>query len=128
VVKRCEWDLVAVKFLERFWQGCGHCSGEEGCAHLQAAAHLYDRNPWFRGHRMVLVALIIFILPLLTGILFGWIASSWAADVGVNNPWPAAGGLLVGLLLGAGLARSLIALTGWSRRIVDESPQTENRT
>lgn len=106
-----------MKFLEYFWRGCGHCSGEEGCAHLQDAARVYDQHPWFRGHRMVGVALLIFIVPLVLGVLGGHLANRWAAGFGWTTPWITALGLVGGIVSGALLARNILLVPRVRRRL-----------
>lgn len=98
-----------MKFLERFWHGCGHCDGEESCPMIRSAHALYDANPWFRGPRMVLTAVSIFLVPLLAGIVGAYLAQTWwASDAeGSIALWQTVG-LLGGVAIGLGLAKLLV--------------------
>lgn len=103
-----------MRFLERFWTGCGHCHGVESCPLAQAAEQ--EGLPLGGGHRLVLTVLVVFILPLLSAILVAFVAGKWFAEETASSlaRWQV-GGLLVGMAAGVGLAKLLIHIATWKR-------------
>ncbi len=97
--------------LERFWQGCGHCSGEEGCPTLQAARTTYEHNRWFQGGSLVGAAVVIFLLPLTLAVGAGQLCATYLAPAWLTVGAAQAIGVVVGLLLGACVARLIIYAT-----------------
>jgi hypothetical protein len=120
---RDRWDNF-VKMLERFWLGCGHCTGEESCPMLQEAARSYECNAWFQGRTLVATAIAIFIVPLATCVAGAALLPRWA---GVDSDAPSIGGwqtlgAVGGLVVGMFLAKVLVHLSGVARR----ASRTEN--
>jgi hypothetical protein len=99
-----------VKFLERFWHGCGHCHGSETCPLLQEAEGPEQHSlPFGQGFPMAAASAGVFLLPLGTAIGGAYLAGRcFASDSFVLlGLWQAAG-LLVGLAVGALLAKGLL--------------------
>ena len=96
-----------MKWLERFWGGCGHCHGAESCPLLQA----HEDAPQFgEGSSLVGASLTVFILPLASAILGAHLAERWYAEsahVSALVCQVVGGG--VGLLIGIALAKIIIA-------------------
>ncbi|MBN2445380.1 MAG: hypothetical protein JXO22_01545 [Phycisphaerae bacterium] len=110
-----------MKFLERFWNGCGHCQGEAECPLLQDAARTYACNPWFTGRTLVGIAVTIFLVPLAAAIAGAYLAQ-WLWSSGTpasDNLWQSLG-LLGGLALGVGLAKLLVNLSRVTRHLVTD--------
>jgi positive regulator of sigma E activity len=88
-----------MRFLERFWFGCGHCHGD-GCPLAETTDTATQGDA---GHGSVVAeSLAVFILPLVTALAGGWLAS---------RIWPIGGqvlGLLVGAAAGIALACVLV--------------------
>ncbi len=103
-----------MRFLEKFWTGCGHCRGGDSCPIIQAAEQ--EGSPYASGHRLVLSVLTVFILPLLSAILVAFAAGRWFAGETASSlaRWQV-GGLLVGMAAGVGLAKLLIHLATYKR-------------
>lgn len=100
--------------LERFWNGCGHCKGEQPCPIV---------TEWEQAESggregvallpVALTALVVFILPLTCGILGAWLAGRWwHTGSGELVGWRQAMGLLVGLAAGVGFAKLLLFSVG----------------
>ena len=110
-----------MRFLERFWTGCGHCRGGESCPIAQAAEQ--EGSPFGNSRRLVPAVLTVFILPLVTAILTAFAAGEWfAADTAASLARWQTGGLLGGLALGVGLAKLLIFVA--TRQRVPRKPRS----
>ncbi len=96
-----------MRFLERFWTGCGHCRGGESCPIAEAAEQ--GGLPLGGGRRLVLTVFVVFVLPLLSALLVAFAAGEWFAGETASSlaRWQT-GGLLVGMAAGIGLAKLLI--------------------
>ncbi len=103
-----------VKWLERFWGGCGHCHGAESCPLMQA----HENAPQFgEGASLVGAALTVFILPLALALIGAHLAEIWyaaAADVPAFVCHLVGGS--IGLLVGVILAKIIIACVRRSDR------------
>ncbi len=110
-----------MKLLERFWFGCGHCTGEESCPLLQDAAKTYEMHRWFRGPTLVGVALVIFIVPLASAIGGAFLAERLWADgtPEATQRWQIIG-LFAGLIVGVALAKLLVHLSRISRHVCND--------
>lgn len=103
-----------MKFLERFWFGCEHCHGGQGCP---VAEHVDPETGEIPGtaHGLALIALVllVFVFPLATAVAGAYAATCWSEAVSQTGRdlWQL-GGALAGFFVGVGLAR--IAL--WVRR------------
>ena len=96
-----------MKFLERFWGGCGHCHGAESCPLVQAHEH---SGPFSYGSTMVLAAISVFLLPILTVIVGACLAERYFAGSSFASVscWQGIGGL-VGFFVGVLVAKVIIA-------------------
>lgn len=65
-----------------------------------------------RGVKLVVTASVVFLLPLLTGILAAFLAGRFAVGEGERGVWQF-GALLAGLLVGVAFARVLINWMGF---------------
>lgn len=96
-----------MKWLERFWGGCGHCHGAESCPLLQD----HKNAPQFgKGSSLVCAAMTVFILPLASAILGAYLAEHWyavSADVSALICHVVGGA--AGLLIGIAFAKIIIA-------------------
>lgn len=98
-----------MKFLERFWFGCGHCHGPEGCPWVEAAGCTSPDAFGASGRGLVLCALAVFILPLASAIAGAHLVGRWC--VGLADGSIAAGqaaGIVVGFLVGVGVAKVVL--------------------
>ena len=110
-----------MKFLERFWYGCGHCHGAEqgdgpaSCPLMQDA----QVNRWLdpegrrfsQGGALVLAATTVFLLPLATAIGGAFVGGRYLAPASHTPVWAwQAIGMVAGLALGVGLAKLVLWL------------------
>lgn len=103
-----------MRFLERFWFGCGHCHGEGGCPILEEAGlDPAETGEVRRGAPLVGTALLVFILPLITAVIGAYLAGRYGtgATAAWLGYWQVAGAV-VGFFAGVGLARFVF----WTRR------------
>jgi hypothetical protein len=103
-----------MKFLERFWFGCGHCHDGRGCPVAEHA----DPNTGEIGFRvpgvsLVGAAVLVFLVPLASAILGAFYAGRLAAteQVGLLGLWQV-GGAVVGFLGGVAVAKCVFWVCG----------------
>ena len=97
-----------MKWLERFWFGCGHCHGTDGCPWVQDGI-APDENAG--GARLVLLSMVVFLLPLLTAMVGAYYVGAWQAGAGtVALGWWQALGAVIGFAAGIPIARLLVAV------------------
>ncbi len=103
-----------MKFLERFWRGCGHChDGRECPLATEFEQRTLGNGEYDHGSALVGAVLLVFILPLATAIGGAYASGRYLADAeGHSLGWWQAGGAIVGFFAGVGLAR----LALWARR------------
>jgi|GEM_PF-2093353 len=103
-----------MKFLERFWRGCGHCRDGRECPFAtELEQQTFGRGEYDRGLALVGAVLLVFILPLMSAIGGAYAGGRClAAAEGRWLGWWQAGGAIVGFFAGVGLAR----LVFWTRR------------
>jgi len=91
--------------------GCGHCHLHEACPMADAAdGDLPDAGPAGQGLGLVMSAMVVFLLPLATGMVGAFIVGKWLADSPIGSlGWWQAGGMTGGLAVGVILARLLLA-------------------
>ena len=98
--------------LERFWFGCGHCDGSEASCPFTDQMETASKTPPAGAANLPLplTAMTVFLLPLACAIGGAYLGGSLRADGSVPSVshWQA-GGLLVGLAAGVGLAKLLLA-------------------
>jgi hypothetical protein len=102
-----------LKFLERFWFGCGHCHGPDGCP-------LFDgtEDPPETGARHACAepvgarAFVVFIVPLATAIAGAYFGGRWLGP-GASGAagWLQAAGGVAGFAIGVLLAKACVAWT-----------------
>jgi hypothetical protein len=103
-----------MRFLERFWFGCGHCHGEDGCPLMEGVDPESVGTPdTERGPGLIGAVILVFLVPPATAIGGAYLAGRWWAG---SSPaslglWQAAGAV-AGFLAGVGLAK----LVFWTRR------------
>lgn len=112
-----------MRFLERFWFGCGHCHDGHGCpvANGGECDQNADCTAGYTGWRLAAVVAVVFLLPLVSGIAGAQLAGRWCT----NLEQPAGGfwqlvGLLGGFATGVLTARVLVS---WMRRLWPLSEQ-----
>ncbi|MGQ9649316.1 MAG: hypothetical protein ACUVXJ_04330 [Phycisphaerae bacterium] len=96
-----------MNWLERFWTGCGHCKGGQGCPLVEA------NNPGGSGGTggMALRAAVVFLLPLTSAIVCSCLAwRMWASDAAGSIAGWQIGGMAVGIAVGIALAKVLIRI------------------
>lgn len=104
-----------MKFLERFWFGCGHCHGGEGCPIIDDGCDptALEKRELGHGLGLVLTVILVFILPLGTAIIGAMLADQWIPQAGPALAGTVQiGGSVIGFFVGVGLAR----LVFWTRR------------
>lgn len=97
-----------MKFLERFWFGCGHCHTGEGCPINDYVDEHGNLPETPHGLRLCAIMLLVFILPLLTAIGGACLADYVIPPLG--EPWQdfeQVGGAIVGFFVGVALARGV---------------------
>ena len=101
-------------WLERFWFGCGHCHGGEGCP--VARAESAGGGPAGAGVELAGAAVTVFLLPLMLAIAGAWLAGGRAADgsFAVVAGWQL-GGAAAGLVAGVAVAGVLVRRR-WGKR------------
>lgn len=103
-----------MRFLERFWLGCGHCHGGDSCPLAKDIdPEAARKHEYGQGAALVLAVILVFILPLATAIGGAYVVGEVLvgparAGAGV---WQLAGAV-AGFFAGVGLAR----LVFWARR------------
>ena len=103
-----------MKFLERFWFGCGHCHGEQSCPLMEGVdPESVGTRDYDHGAALIGAVILVFILPLATAIGGAFLAGNWwagpsRASLGL---WQTIGAV-VGFFIGVGLAK----LVFWTRR------------
>jgi hypothetical protein len=103
-----------MRFLERFWSGCGHCHDGRDCPlATDAAPQTFGTREYDHGPALVGAVLLVFILPLATAIGGAFLAGRWLAGPAPQllGLWQT-GGAIVGFSAGVGLAK----LVFWARR------------
>lgn len=103
-----------MKWLERFWFGCGSCHGAESCPLVEEAdAAAAKRLPWSRGWALVFASATVFLLPLATAVVGAWACGRYGDHLGLTTLSVRQGvGLLGGLAAGVGLAKLIVH---WAR-------------
>jgi hypothetical protein len=101
-----------VKWLERFWYGCGNCRGGDSCPLVDAAdQEAAQRLPWSHGWSLVFAASTVFLLPLTMAMVGAWLGGRYGDRLGLTTLGLRQGlGMLVGLSVGVGVAKLLIRL------------------
>ncbi len=101
-----------MKWLERFWFGCGHCHG--GSCPLADAASESEASPAGRGAPLAASCLAVFVLPLALAICGAWALGRCAAEFALM---PQAAGQALGAVTGlaAGIALAKL-MTQWILR------------
>ncbi len=100
-----------MKMLERFWFGCGHCDGGASCPfadQMEAAG----KTPVTGIARLPipLTTAAVFLLPLASAILGASLMDKlWTAESALPVSLWQSLGLIVGLAVGAGLAKLALA-------------------
>lgn len=102
-----------MKFLERFWLGCGHCHGAQSCPLADkidpaaVAAHEYGH-----GSALAAAVILVFLLPMVAAIVGAYLAGQWLGD-GPESLLKTGqvGGAVVGFFVGVGVAK----LVFWTR-------------
>jgi len=103
-----------MNFLERFWLGCGHCHGGEGCP----LADTFDadgrqKHPYGQGPALVAAVVLVFILPIALALVGGLVANRWVQrSTPELRDWLQIGGAIVGFFAGVIIARFIF----WVRR------------
>jgi divalent metal cation (Fe/Co/Zn/Cd) transporter len=108
-----------MKFLERFWFGCGHCHGGDGCPVMDDIdPEALERHEYGHGPTLVLAVILVFILPLATAIGGAYLAGHYSAGPtqSAQPLWQVAGAV-AGFFVGVALAR----LVFWTRRRLSSS-------
>jgi hypothetical protein len=104
--------------LEDFFFGCGHCHGPENCRVAQAEEQARAEGvSSCQGAKLVVPAMIVFLGPLITGMLAAHVVGGWLA--GKGSFWLAFGqlaGFAAGAMIGILLARTLTRWMGWRTR------------
>jgi hypothetical protein len=106
-----------MKWLERFWFGCGHCHGVDACPVARAAESESARSgPASRGAGLVGAAVVVFLMPLVFAIAGAWLAGGRPAgkSFAVSAGWQMAGAA-IGLVVGVVTARWLVHRL-WAKR------------
>jgi len=112
---RFRWKKVersALKMLERFWYGCGHCHGDEASCPFSEHMAGVDRDSLTGVGRLPIqiTAPIVFLLPLASGIACGYLCEIfWAEGSRISAGIWQTGGLIAGIAIGAGLAKLALA-------------------
>jgi hypothetical protein len=103
-----------VQFLERFWFGCGHCHKHGHCPVADGGEFTEDGQPRLplRGGRLGMTVVMVFLLPLVTGIAGAHLTGWWLAQNSAValSLWQIMG-LLGGVGVGVMLARCFVTLT-----------------
>lgn len=101
-----------MKFLERFWFGCGHCHDGAGCHVAEAFERQeFEKGPLRGGPPLVGTVLLVFILPLLTAIGAAYVIDGYlTTPSSVIRGWIEFGGGAAGFFVGVGLARFVLWL------------------
>jgi len=103
-----------VKWLERFWYGCGNCHGGDTCPLVDASDDAAaQRLRWGHGWSLVFAASTVFLLPLVCAVIGSWLGGRYGARLGLTTLGLRQGlGMLGGLAVGVGLAKLIIR---WAR-------------
>ena len=103
-----------MKFLERFWFGCGHCHGGAGCPVAENVdPETGELRVTVHGPALVGIVILVFIVPLATAIIGAYLGGLWLSGPTETLLWLwQLAGAIVGFLAGVGLARLVL----WSRR------------
>jgi MFS family permease len=109
---------------EQFSFGCSHCQQAESCPLAETMAKAGSAENEHRGARLVLPALVVFIMPLLTGITGAYLAAHWWAQDNFASVggWQTAG-LFGGLIAGILLAKIMLWLAGYNKGKSGESKE-----
>ncbi len=104
-----------MKWLERFWFGCGHCRGVEACP-VARAVESAQSGPAGSGAGLVGAAVVVFLMPLVFAIAGAWLVGGRAAQDShaVSSGWQFVGAV-AGLAAGVVTARWLVRRL-WARR------------
>jgi len=99
-----------MKFLERFWFGCGDCHGGHGCPLAESVNQ--DRKEGgasAHGPALIGVAVLVFLVPMATAIIGAYVAGRWFAGPAETSLgfWQPAGAF-VGFFAGVGLAKLVL--------------------
>ncbi len=99
-----------MKWLERFWFGCGHCHGADSCPVARAA-----ESDSARGG-LAGAAVVVFLMPLVFAIVGAWLAGGRPVEgtLAVSSGWQMVGAT-VGLAAGVVMARWLVQRL-WAKR------------
>lgn len=99
-----------MRFLERFWFGCGHCHDGKGCP---LAEHVDPQTGEFHtradGLPIPVAVILVFIVPLVTAIVAAHLAGQWNTKLsGTALGWWQCGGGVAGFFVGVALARAAL--------------------
>lgn len=113
---------ATVAYLEKFWFSCEHCQKGEPCPIIESLDDADTSSDIYRGARLVLPALLVFVLPLLTGIAGSYLAAYWWArdTIASVDGWQSAG-LIGGLVVGILVAKIVLGLAGYRTRKIGDS-------
>lgn len=103
-----------MKFLERFWFGCGHCHEGHGCPVAEHAdPETGQVNMHIEGLSIPVAVLLVFVLPPAMAILGAHLVNRWYSELsGSALDWAQCGGAVAGFFFGVVLAQ----LTVWILR------------
>jgi hypothetical protein len=102
-----------MKFLERFWFGCGHCHGGDGCPMVDSVnPETGEPYETVHGPRLIGTVILVFVLPLITAVGGAYLGGIWSADASKYlHSLAEVIGAVGGFLVGVGLAK----LVFWTR-------------
>lgn len=105
----CESDYP-MRFLERFWFGCGHCHDGRGCPVAdQIDPDTGELRGALRGGKLVAVVIMVFLVPLAMAVLGAYLSEAWWANGSRLAPatWQLLGAV-GGFFAGVGLAKLVL--------------------
>lgn len=110
-----------MRFLERFWFGCGRCHDGQGCPLAEGAGPgAAGRHEYDQGAALVGAVLLVFILPLGCALGGAYLAGRGYAGPSLTvQGWWQLGGGLGGFAAGVALARVVLRICRRPRRPAD---------
>ncbi|RMF85200.1 MAG: hypothetical protein D6744_01795 [Planctomycetota bacterium] len=98
-----------MKMLDRLWQGCGHCDGAAHCPYArELGADAQKPKTGVAALPIPLTAGVVFLLPLVCGIVGGWAVQDRLQPPSNVAGWWQAGGAAAGIAVGVVIARVLL--------------------
>lgn len=100
-----------MRFLERFWFGCGHCRGDgHGCPVADSVdPESGEFRLTVRGPALVGTVILVFLVPPVTAIGGAYLAGhSWTGPSQLWLGLVQLGGAVAGFFVGVGLARLVL--------------------